>query len=722
MKRCHVTLTKIGYTSDLNSTSNLLRIQELLPMYLKTSWAKKAHSILYGNESREPGFKDLLEFLEHQAEISCTMFGRNVSKSHVSSTCSKPANKVSVRTNNVSSNPLKCYVCDGNHRVYACSSLAENSYDQKVQLVKLKRLCFRCLAPGHVAAKCTKKWTCKKCGSGKHHEAVHPPPRSEASPDQQITSNCTSSGGRVYLRILPVVVTTYTGIQVSTLALLDQGSDASLCSESLRKQLGVRGERIKYKSTTINGDIDRVGFKFELTVKGKYEDQVMPVDFLSVPKIPASADSRPRVNDLGKWSHLNNLPWEDYEFDEVGLMIGSDAPQAFWVLEERKSKRKGNSKDPYAVKTLLGWSVMGPGGPGRRTVTSHHIQVSNQRLLEEVQMSWAIENSGLCEEQDSVEDIRARKIMESTIGLTGDGHYEMGLLWKYDNHDLPYNKSMAESRLTSLKRRLSTNDETRMKYTKVIQGYIENGYAEPVTDGETKSGNIWYLPHHPVIHPLKNKVRVVYDCAAKFRGTSLNDMLLKGPDLMNDLLGVLLRFRQCRIAIVSDIEAMFHQVRMIKSDRDVLRFLWWEGGDLSKLPKEYRMCVHLFGATSSPSCAGKALKQTADDNEVSNNDEIGRRATEIIRNSFYVDDCLSSVENAELAIQLVKRLVEILDKGGFRLTKWLSNDRSVLDSIEKSERAPSVPISLDELPTERTLGVCWNAEEDQFTFQTSLRE
>ncbi|XP_033096690.1 uncharacterized protein LOC117100961 [Anneissia japonica] len=270
----------------------------------------------------------------------------------------------------------------------AAISLAENSYDQKVQLVKLKRLCFRCLAPGHVAAKCTKKWTCKKCGSGKHHETVHPPPRSEASPDQQITSNCTSSGGRVYLRILPVVVTTYTGIQVSTLALLDQGSDASLCSESLRKQLGVRGERIKYKSTTINGDIDRVGFKFELTVKGKYEDQVMPVDFLSVPKIPASADSRPRVNDLGKWSHLNNLPWEDYEFDEVGLMIGSDAPQAFWVLEERKSKRKGNSKDPYAVKTLLGWSVMGPGGPGRRTVTSHHIQVSNQRLLEEVQMSW----------------------------------------------------------------------------------------------------------------------------------------------------------------------------------------------------------------------------------------------------------------------------------------------------------------------------------------------
>ncbi|XP_033115253.1 uncharacterized protein LOC117115524, partial [Anneissia japonica] len=190
---------------------------------------------------------------------------------------------------------------------------------------------------------------------------------------------------------------------------------------------------------------------------------------------------------------------------------------------------------------------------------------------------------------------------------------------------------------------------------------------------------------------------------------------------MNDLLGVLLRFRQGRVAIVGDIEAMFHQVRMIESDRDFLRFLWWDGGDIQKPPNEYRMCVHLFGATSSPSCAGRALRQTAADYEKSFTDTISRRAIDIIRSSFYVDDCLASVENSESAIKLVSRLMEILAKGGFRLTKWLSNDRNVLDSIAESERAASVPVSLDELPTERTLGVSWCVEGDHFTFQTSLK-
>ena len=122
------------------------------------------------------------------------------------------------------------------------------------------------------------------------------------------------------------------------------------------------------------------------------------------------------------------------------------------------------------------------------------------------------------------------------------------------------------------------------------------------------------------MHPHKKKVRVVYDCTAKFGGTSLNDQFLKGQDLMNDLLEVLLRFRREEIAVVADIEAMFHQVRMLESDRDVLRFLWWEKGDIGKSPKEYRMCVHLFGATSLPCCSGKALRQTADDNEAEDQD------------------------------------------------------------------------------------------------------
>ena len=85
----------------------------------------------------------------------------------------------------------------------------------------------------------------------------------------------------------------------------------------------------------------------------------------------------------------------------------------------------------------------------------------------------------------------------------------------------------------------------------------------------------WCLPHHPVLNPNKpDKVRIVFNCASNFAGVSLNDKVSSGPDLTNKLLGVLQRFRLHPVAMMSDIEAMFHQVVVVPQHRDVLRFLW----------------------------------------------------------------------------------------------------------------------------------------------------
>ena len=131
--------------------------------------------------------------------------------------------------------------------------------------------------------------------------------------------------------------------------------------------------------------------------------------------------------------------------------------------------------------------------------------------------------------------------------------------------------------------------------------YIERGYAEPVLESTGAGGRRWFLPHHPVMNPNKpDKVRIVFDCASHCCGVSLNDLLMQGPQLMNNLVGVLTRFRLENIALVADIEAMFHQVMVAPEDRDALQFLWWPGGDLAETPRVYRMAVHLFGATSSP--------------------------------------------------------------------------------------------------------------------------
>ena len=114
-----------------------------------------------------------------------------------------------------------------------------------------------------------------------------------------------------------------------------------------------------------------------------------------------------------------------------------------------------------------------------------------------------------------------------------------------------------------------------MMYKAFIDEMLQKGYARKAENEQV--GKVWYIPHHGVTQPSKpGKVRVVFDCSAEFGGTSLNKQLIAGPDLTNQLVGVLTRFREEHIAYMADIEAMFHQVRVPENQRSLLRFLWWE--------------------------------------------------------------------------------------------------------------------------------------------------
>lgn len=141
----------------------------------------------------------------------------------------------------------------------------------------------------------------------------------------------------------------------------------------------------------------------------------------------------------------------------------------------------------------------------------------------------------------------------------------------------------------------------------------------------TIPGRTWYLPHHAVFHPAKlGKVRIVSDCMAKHRGSSLNDKLLQGRDLTNSLVGVLTCSRQEAVAVMADIKAMFHQVKLTPEECNALRFLWWPDGDVTAQPEAVMMAVHLLGGVSRRSCANFVLKKTAKDNKTSFDPKIVR--------------------------------------------------------------------------------------------------
>ena len=140
---------------------------------------------------------------------------------------------------------------------------------------------------------------------------------------------------------------------------------------------------------------------------------------------------------------------------------------------------------------------------------------------------------------------------------------------------------------------------------------------------------------------------MVLHCPAKHKVTSPNDKLLTGPDLTNFIVGVLMRFREEQVALSADNECMFHQITVAPGDREAFRFLWRPNGDLTQEPIDYRMEVHLFGATSTTSCFSFALKKTAEDN----NCEFSEEIVKTVKRKFYVDDCLKSVKLAKNAVE-----------------------------------------------------------------------
>lgn len=245
-----------------------------------------------------------------------------------------------------------------------------------------------------------------------------------------------------------------------------------------------------------------------------------------------------------------------------------------------------------------------------------------------------------------------------------------------------------------------------------MDNIIGKGYAVQVPAHQLNCNDkkVFYIPHHGVYHPKKRKLRVVFDCTASFQGRSLNGELLQGPDLTNTLVGMM-----------AGIESMFYQVNVPEEDADLLRFLWWPNGKLDEPFEEFRVTVHLFGATLSPSVASYALRRTAEDHK----DTASPEAVQTVLRCFYVDDCLTSLATENDAVTLASDLRSLCARGGFTLTKWMSHSRKVLMSIPEEHRASEakdLDLSHDALPVERALGIQCDTEKDTFTYSMKVQD
>lgn len=309
------------------------------------------------------------------------------------------------------------------------------------------------------------------------------------------------------------------------------------------------------------------------------------------------------------------------------------------------------------------------------------------------------------DEKYSREDTKFMEIMSENMFQRDDGHYEVALPLKHEA-PLTFNKPVVFRRLMSLKSKLQRDPIYYQRYSAVMQDELDNKFAEIVPPGELPSvGRTWYIPHHGV--QQTDKLRVVFDCSSEFQGACLNDRLLQGPNLMNLLLGILFRFRIHPIALTCDIQKMFYQFMVSPGDRDLLRYLWWQNEDFTSEPVDYRMRVHLFGATSSPGVATYALRKIASDHGSKHSQE----ASQFVRRDFYVDDGVTSVSSAKCASDLIAETQRLLAEGGCKCHKVMSDSQEVMDSVPIKDKAPNQKSGFH-----KTLGIAWNVETDCIHF------
>lgn len=186
---------------------------------------------------------------------------------------------------------------------------------------------------------------------------------------------------------------------------------------------------------------------------------------------------------------------------------------------------------------------------------------------------------------------------------------------------------------------------------------------------------------------------------------------MKGPDLLNNLFGVVLHFREREVAVVGDISKMYHRILIPERDQQVHGFLW-RNLEISREPDVYVKTVLTFGDKPAPAMAQTALRKTAQEGMTTH-----PKAAEIIMKNTYMDDICDSVDTVKEARQQTEDVDKVLEKGGFKVKGWISN--KPLNGESQNEKTEMTTIFQGAVE-EKVLGITWNNHSDTLSFKVNF--
>ena len=614
-----------------------------------------------------------------------------------------------------------CIFCEGNHWSDECPKYTTIASRKD----RIKGRCFLCFNQNHQSKECNMTRPCYHCGeSTRHHRSLCPqkfPSRHEAASKQASQpreSGLISVGEKTVMQTALVQASNpNNSMFMKTRILLDSGSNRTYITKELSEKLQLREIGRETVTTYTFGCKKPKNFLATLVELELQENngkplmiqaRVVPHITGSVERTPINASQRKELE--GSFKLSDTLP-TTLQISNLGLLIGNDYYYDI-ILPEKEQIADGL----YLVNSIFGWILTGrtSGNNDRnadtamfvitRTTTDHQFaefqKMKNidecQNFEADVEALWTLETIGINNKDKSEKNVL--QAFKESVKME-DGRYQVSWPWKEDEPNLPDNYELCNGRLKSLYKRLSEKPQLLNRYDETIKEQLAKNVIEKAP--KVNEGQVHYIPHHVIVQPEKDKIRIVYDASAKTKknNQSLNECLYRGPVILEDLAGLLMRFRTKRIGVIADIEKAFLQISLKPPDRDVTRFLWLK--DINRPPSStnietYRFTRVPFGINSSPFLLAATIQTHLE--------KKGTPEALQIRDDIYVDNLITGADSQEMAKLFYTKAKDIFKDASMNLRDWKSNSMEFNNSIPLEDKI------FDE--DTKVLGINWKSGQD----------
>jgi len=751
---CYARLAEIGHVNTI-TICQVDDLSNLLPPLFKWEWMEKVKSA--GPEEQLHPFSIFMEFLELKRDIAETITESSRPSSDSTSKQKKTVSTCSNATtvmegNNVatSGKTVTCFIHpEGTHQLESCRKFNELSIEDKYGILKEHHACYRCLKK-HPRGKCHGK-RCNNCSRNNHHillcrgnTAVDKSSKDSSDSITSITSNHCQTG----TSLLPIQNLTLFGSPKTLTVFFDGGSNASLITHQAAQRLKAKKVRSLTLDLTITGNIETQHDTsvYEILLKSSVGT---PVSILAygLEQITGEIDQL-NLNILQQLFPLINVRTLQ-RGRKVDLLLGSDYAKLhprrevaksgdnLWILEGPLGRcLQGNHPDLKLTNLSSQFISIHTYIPAQKLREKDHVEFASPSThfskVEEKRISQFIEGENLGTElavkcggckcnkcpipghSYSFKEEQELQLIRSGLSYDKENHHWITTYpWITDPKNLPDNYSSAFATLRSTEKTLRKDPQWAETYGGQIEDMVDRNVARKLTpeEIETWDGPVFYISHLAVLNPKSTStpVRIVFNSSQVTQGKSLNSCLAKGPDAyINNLLGILLRWRQDKVAMVADIRKMYNSIHIGPVEQHCHRFLWRNLEN--REPDIYIITRVNMGDKPAAAISAEAIYGTADLVKTEAPD-----VTQLLKQSTYVDDIVHSVPSKEIAFHLARTTTNTLKFAGFTIKHWLFSGES-----EPRKDLEIEPIKTDSSYRTQVLGISWESVADEIITDVKL--